>query len=178
MQDDKKTSGAGYGGTNDQGWEYQSLTDREIEKAAEAADQENLEEAAAPAASIYEQLIAAQGDGYYYLASPYMKFPAGVEAAFREINVIAGHFLMKGIKVFAPISHSHPIEAAGTKGDHDFWMDVDRPLMRGAVGIIVAQMESWTLSSGVAEEIEFFTEARRPVFYFQPYGRCLPSKGA
>ena len=50
-----------------------------------------------------------------YLATPYSKFPGGIQAAFIDAACIAARLLRAGVKVYSPITHTHPI---GRVGDH------------------------------------------------------------
>ena len=107
---------------------------------------------------------------YFYLATVYTKHPDGREAAFREAAEIAGRFLRAGVNVHSPIAHSHPIAVHGGVDavDHDFWMWADRPAMDSACGLVVCRMPNWQKSRGIAEEIKVFTEAGKPVLYYDP----------
>lgn len=109
-------------------------------------------------------------DGYWYLCSPYSKFPAGHEAAFNLACENAALLLSNRISIFCPIAHSHPLVAHGLKAvDHDFWINVvDRPMMEGAKGLIFLEAESWAQSSGMHEEIVEFVKAGKPVVFMRP----------
>jgi hypothetical protein len=126
--------------------------------------------------TIYDRMRAVPG--YWYLATPYSKYPLGREWSAKHSCVVAVHFIMKGIPVFCPIAHSHQISATGLIGplDHSIWLPADRPLMDGACGLIVCEMDSWQDSYGMAEEIKTFIAADKPIEHFQPYGRALPCK--
>lgn len=103
--------------------------------------------------------------GLWYLASPYSKYPAGREQAFRDVSAIAGKLIDKGVNVFAPITHSHPIETA-LKGDPkpaDFWLKFDEYFMKNCVGMIVACLPGWESSYGVNYELRHFAEAEKPI---------------
>jgi hypothetical protein len=109
-------------------------------------------------------------DGFYYLATVYSKHPDGLEAAFAEAAKEAARFLLAGIPVFCPIAMSHPIAVHGGLGatDHEFWMKADRPFMQAAKGLIVCRMPGWEESRGIAEEIEAFRAAGKPVLFYDP----------
>ena len=96
----------------------------------------------------------------YYLASPYSKYPEGMEAAFQKISQIAGGLVKEGYKVYVPIAHSHPIAVYGDVSleSHDIWLPFDEAIMKKCDGIIVAKMESWEKSYGVNWEIKWFKE--------------------
>lgn len=109
--------------------------------------------------------------GYYYLASPYTKYPAGPEQAFVDICKIAAKLMDADVQIFCPIAHTHPIAQFTTHDplDSEFWLGTDHELMKAAkTGLIVVQMESWEHSSGVLAEIKFFSEIGRPIWYLFP----------
>lgn len=111
---------------------------------------------------------------YYYLASPYSKYPKGREAAFREVTEEIVRFTAQGIHVFGPITHSHPIHEMSKEvgipvpGDWAFWCEVDRTMIRQSAGLIVLTMESWEESTGVTAEIEIAKQLGKPIYYHAP----------
>ena len=102
--------------------------------------------------------------GLWYLASPYSKYPAGREQAFRDVSRVALELIERGVNVFAPIAHSHPIETAGTATQSpDFWLKLDEQFMKNCVGMIVACLPGWEASYGVNYELRHFAEAEKPI---------------
>lgn len=103
---------------------------------------------------------------YIYLASPYSHPDAAVrEARFKAACKKAAQYASKGIAVFSPIAHSHPVadymnEAA--RMDFDLWMRIDLPLLRMASELHVLCIEGWRSSRGVTREIEFATQIGIP----------------
>jgi len=108
-------------------------------------------------------------DGYFYLASPYTKYPSGIEDAFAEVCCAAAWCLKNGIIVYSPIAHTHPVADFGGLDhfDHDMWMAFDRPMMEAAKGIIVCMMPTWELSRGIDIEIAQFKNAGKAVYYLE-----------
>lgn len=111
-----------------------------------------------------------QGDDYWYLATPYSKYPDGLEAAFEEACRVAGWLIANDVKVFSPISHTHPIALCADLDplDHEIWLPADEPFMNGACGLIVAEMDSWQDSYGIGEEIKVFRNAKKPIIHLAP----------
>lgn len=105
-----------------------------------------------------------------YLATPYTKYPGGVEAAFAEAVCIAARLLAIDKPVFSPIVHWHPIARAGNFDllDQSFWLEADKALMHASSTLFVATMPGWDTSHGVAVEIEYFRAARKPIYYVNP----------
>lgn len=102
-----------------------------------------------------------------YLATPYTKYYAGIDAAFKDASALAAKLLKEGVKVYSPIAHTHPIAIYGgiDPKDHEIWLPFDEAMMRACSCLLVAQMEGWRQSRGVLHEIKFFAEAGKPVFY-------------
>ena len=107
---------------------------------------------------------------YYYLASPYSKFPKGRAVAHFLACREAGRLIAAGVPVFSPIAHSHPIaEFSGIDpNDHDIWLPADKPMMDAAGGLIVLKLEGWFNSKGVEYEMAEFRARGLPVVYMEP----------
>lgn len=107
---------------------------------------------------------------FWYLASPYSKYPGGHNAAFEEISRNAGLLLSHGVHVYCPIAHSHPISLYGdvSLDSYDIWLPADKAIFQFAEGMIVCMMDSWQTSHGVNWEIKEFTEAGKPIVYMVP----------
>lgn len=108
--------------------------------------------------------------GYWYLATPYTRYPDGIEAAFVCASKAAADLIRLGIGVFSPIAHTHPVGIHGgiDPMDLDLWLKCDAPLMAGAHGLIVFKLDSWETSRGVAHEVEVFGRAGKPIEYLSP----------
>lgn len=102
-----------------------------------------------------------------YLATPYSKYPAGLERAFVDASRIAARLLRCGIKIYSPICHTHPIAIHGEVDplDHSIWLPFDKAMMQAATAILVAKMAGWEQSKGIAYELETFRKSKKPIFY-------------
>lgn len=111
---------------------------------------------------------------YWYVATPYTKFPAGLEAAHVLACRVTADLMKHGFPAYSPIAHTHPIAEHGDmdKVDHELWVRADKPLVDAASGIIVIQADTWDQSRGIAHEIEEFTAAGKPVVYWHPSHWC------
>lgn len=107
---------------------------------------------------------------FLYLATPYSKYPHGIEAAYRLACVETARLLRAGIPVFSPIAMTHGIAVHGDIDplDHGIWLPADEPFMQAAHGLIFLRAESWELSYGMRKEREAFEAAGKPVFDMQP----------
>lgn len=109
-----------------------------------------------------------------YLASPYSHSDPEVRMRrFRAACTVAGGLMRKGYRVFSPIAHSHPVSMfSGMQGDtiegmsaHDFWLRQDTWVLDFCDYVVVAKIDGWEKSKGIAEEIERAKERNIPVYY-------------
>jgi len=105
-----------------------------------------------------------------YLASPYSKYPTGIDAAFEDVSEIAGRLLKAGVHTYSPIAHSHPISKYGRINplSHDIWLPLDMKIAVACDALVVAKMATWDISYGIGEEIKTFKSKGLPVFYLDP----------
>lgn len=106
----------------------------------------------------------------WYMASPYSRYPHGLEAAYILACEEHARLIRAGVPTFCPISHTHGAAMYGriSPTDHETWMAADRPFMRVCTGLIVLEAEGWRLSRGMAEEIDTFHRAGKPVVRMTP----------
>ena len=104
---------------------------------------------------------------FVYVASPYSKYPGGMEAAFHEVCRAAAWLVKQGVKVFCPIAHTHPIAVAGNMdlADHEIWMPQDGPFMDAASCMVIVEMESFDTSYGIQQEHNAFIAAGKRVYH-------------
>mgnify|MGYP000849926825 FL=1 len=109
--------------------------------------------------------IALQQPGYWYLATPYSCYRAGIREAYEEACRVSACLIRSGVKVFCPIAMTHPIAIHGGIDplEHTLWMPQDKPLMDAATGLIVCEMPNWESSKGIREEIDIFQAAGKPI---------------
>lgn len=105
-----------------------------------------------------------------YLATPYTKYHLGIEKAFEHAAELAARLLRRGIVVYSPIVHTHPIAKYGNIDplNHEIWLDFDATMMEASKSLLVAQMEGWEDSYGVAHEIDVFLSAGKPIRFLNP----------
>lgn len=113
--------------------------------------------------------VADQRDSYWYLATPYSEYAAGIQQAAEDACRAAALLIRHGVPVFSPIAHSHWIAIHGDiePTRHDLWLPADAPLMGAACGLIVVRMPGWEQSYGVDQEIKAFRAARQPIYYME-----------
>ena len=107
---------------------------------------------------------------FWYLATPYSKYPGGIEEAFRLACRATADLIRAGIRAYSPIAHTHPVAIHGgiDPYDHRIWLTADEPFMHAACGLIVLKAESWELSYGISEESKAFEKAGKPIVYMEP----------
>lgn len=103
---------------------------------------------------------------FYYLATPYTKYPLGIEKAFEHAATIAGNLVKQGYRVYSPIAHTHPLAIFGGIAplDHKIWLPFDETMMRACDALIAAKMDGWQTSYGVQHEIAVFRAAGKRTF--------------
>lgn len=105
-----------------------------------------------------------------YVATPYSKYPLGIEMAFRDAARLTATLLQEGLRVYSPIAHTHPIAMWGQLDplDHTIWLPFDEAIMEKADALLVAMLDTWESSYGVSEEINIFLTAGKPIYFLHP----------
>lgn len=108
--------------------------------------------------------------GIAYLATPYSRYPYGIEQAFKHAAQLAGRLLRHGLKIYSPIAHTHCIAAHANIDplDHSVWLPFDEAMMNVSSILLVAHMDGWEESYGIAQEIKYFEQAHKPIFDLCP----------
>lgn len=103
-----------------------------------------------------------------YLAGPYSRYAAGIEQSFEDISRVAAHLICRGVMLYSPISHTHPIAMYGNLNplDHKLWLDLDEVFAAHCKALVIAEMDGWQDSDGIKKERSWF--ATRPVYYLNP----------
>jgi hypothetical protein len=70
--------------------------------------------------------------------------------------------MRRGMHVFSPIAHTHPIAAHGLPGDWDFWQTYDRLMLSRCDELAVLCLPGWRESVGVRAEIDIATRLGLP----------------
>jgi Domain of unknown function (DUF1937) len=150
---------------------------REVKKEMEMAKERRLKVTAKMHPDVSDEFHKTPTDiiaapGYWYVATPYTKFPRGISWAHDYACRAVANLWAAGAPAFSPIAHTHMVAANNFQGSrswqHEAWMAIDEPMMRAAHGLIVVMLEGWSASKGVAEEIEFFKKRGRPIWFVIP----------
>lgn len=103
-----------------------------------------------------------------YLASPYSHEDSKIrEQRFLDVCKAAAFFMGKGISIFSPIAHTHPIAMAGDlpKG-WDFWNKCDRWFIEHCDNVYVLMLDGWEESKGVQAEIAIAHQSNKCISYW------------
>jgi hypothetical protein len=108
--------------------------------------------------------------GLVYLATPYSKYGAGQQRAFEDAAALAGRLVNRGVFVFSPIAHGHPMSVYGEVPplSHELWLRFDGQFIEGCGALLMAQMTGWHDSYGMREEKRKFQMQHKPIFYLDP----------
>ena len=108
---------------------------------------------------------------YWYLASPYSKYPHGLDRACDDICEQAALLVSVGVRhVYSPIAHCHRIEKLGGLDplDYSIWLPMQQPMIDAAKGMILCKLDGWDRSYGIGVELGLFRAESKPVFYMLP----------
>lgn len=116
--------------------------------------------------------------GRLYLASPYTA-TKDREQAFRDACYLAARLTAGGIPVFAAVPWGHVLVLHGylPQDDHAFWMEALRPWMDACDALVVATIDGWEKSRGIAEEIRIFRDAGKPIYRMNRILQCERMEG-
>lgn len=104
---------------------------------------------------------------YWYLATPYDKYPHGHDQAWVDACRMAALCWDNGIRVFCPIAGSHSVvpHIDPDMNTHERWMEYDYMFLDNAVGLIVTMMDGWRESRGIDLEIKYAGLYGKPIVY-------------
>ncbi len=102
-----------------------------------------------------------------YLATPYSKYEQGIHMAFVEASIFAARLLQKGVNVYSPIAHTHPLAIYGNIDplDHSIWLNFDNTMLHLSEALIVVEMKGWEDSKGINYEVAYFRARNKPVYH-------------
>ena len=116
------------------------------------------------ATPVFEEMHVAEG--FWYVMTPYSKYPRGMPAAYNDAVRVAASFTIIGLRAFSTIVHSHPQAlVARLPGDAKFWWDHNEVFMKASCGAVVVEMEGWKESEGIALEIDWYAQRGKRVLY-------------
>lgn len=107
---------------------------------------------------------------FWYVATPYSRYPGGYEAAFRAAAAEVGQLINAGIVAFSSIVHCHPLVTYGGVDGTDFgsWERYDKVMIGLSQGLIVCKLMGLEASRGTYAEIGLAAELGKPIVYMEP----------
>ena len=107
-----------------------------------------------------------------YLASPYSHPDHAVmEDRFNAVCRVSAKLMLRGVLLFSPIAHTHPIAVAGElPRGWDFWHAYDRWFVSNCDELWVLRLDGWRESKGVSAEIALAVEYSKAVVYLREDG--------
>jgi hypothetical protein len=114
--------------------------------------------------------MISEHSSFWYLGSPYSRYPHGLEAAYTAAVIARGRLIRAGVPVFSPVIHSHPVAFLCDIDplDHSIWLSAERPMLDAACGLIILRLEGWKESIGLREERKLFAAAGKPEVMMEP----------
>jgi hypothetical protein len=104
-----------------------------------------------------------------YLASPYSDpDPSVCEARFDATCRATAELLRRGVLVFSPVVHSHPLVRFQLPTSWDYWGVYDRAYLRLCDRLTVLTLDGWRESRGVQAEIDLAIDMDLPIAYWSP----------
>jgi len=90
-----------------------------------------------------------------YIATPYTHDDKRIEQLrFDLVTLVAARLIAKGLHIYSPITHCHPIaQAFDTGTDWETWRDMDLYMLGVCAELWVLKIDGWEHSEGVRCEI-------------------------
>lgn len=113
-----------------------------------------------------------------YLATPYTKRQRfeGLDGAAWRAAEIAARLLRAGVHAYAPIVYCHELASLGAcyinPLDRAVWQPFCDMIAMRCDTLIVAHMEGWQESEGIAHEVELFGRLGKPIFDLPDITTC------
>jgi len=107
--------------------------------------------------------------GYWYVLTPYTKYPHGISRAFEDAVEVCQALLERGVNLFCPVAHSHHLAVQRNRlcpVDGAYWSGFNKPLLEASAGGILIRMRGWDESRGIDEELKYFDTTDKPVICF------------
>lgn len=104
-----------------------------------------------------------------YLATPYSDPDKNVqEKRFEQACKVAGELMRRGVNVFSPIAHTHPIaQHCELPTGWEFWEQYDRQHIGLCSEVLVVKMAGWEQSKGVQAEIKIAKSLGIPINFME-----------
>jgi hypothetical protein len=92
------------------------------------------------------------------------------EERFQAACRAASHLMRRGLHVFSPIAHSHPVLlAGGLPTGWEYWEAYDEAVLSTCRALAVLELDGWRDSRGVQGEVEISRRLKLPAYYTSPH---------
>lgn len=110
-------------------------------------------------------------DELWYLATPYSKYTErGRQMVFEESCRITAVMMQRGVLIFSPIAHSHPIaQSQKIAFDWNTWALFDEKVISACDGLLILKLPGWDESVGVLAEIRIAQRMLKPIDFLFPF---------
>lgn len=90
-----------------------------------------------------------------------------MEARFDAVCRAAAVLMGRGLHVYSPIAHTHPIAIRGSlPTTWEYWAGYDRVMIAACTEVMVLTIDGWRTSRGVTAEIGIAAALGVPVTYW------------
>lgn len=104
-----------------------------------------------------------------YLAVPYTDpDPEVMRSRFEMANRMAAEFMKRGLLIYSPISHSHPIAQYGLPLDWEYWQHYDKEILSICDEIMIIMADGWEESKGIKSEMDVAFQQGMVISYVKP----------
>lgn len=109
--------------------------------------------------------------GFWYLASPYSHVePETQNRRARTAFHAMAWLLAQRVAVYSPIHHCHDVASRyDLPTDAAYWKNLNQIFIRQSVGLIVLLDDGWRESIGVAGEVAYARNLKKPIFTIMPH---------
>lgn len=107
---------------------------------------------------------------FLYLASPYShKDKKVVLERFEQTEEALAKLLRRGMTVYSPIVHCHALATKfGLPTDAEYWQRYNHRFLSVCRKLLVLQIDGWSTSLGVNDEIRYADIHHKPIVYLNP----------
>jgi len=104
-----------------------------------------------------------------YLAIPYTDpDPEVMRQRFELASRTAAELMKRGLLIYSPISHSHPIAQYGLPIDWEYWQHYDKEILSICDELIIIMADGWETSKGIKAELDMAFQKGMVVSYLKP----------
>ncbi len=106
-----------------------------------------------------------------YLSSPYSHpFQSKREERFDLVCRHAGFLMAKGIQVYSPIAHCHPIAVRmNLDPGWEYWAEHNTFMLKACMEMLILKIDGYQTSNGIFEEVKIMRTLRGRIYSCNMY---------